>query len=286
MCEIKTATTVKRGKINKKTHKTLHKKYRFFGTDLWGTLGRSFRDNGIVQKIAKITYKTIMGQLKTEDEQNDEAKKILNRFPEAYKQKYSGEFTYNVAEESDERMSSHGNKPYSAGGASRILRKKLTLFYGGGRMRLPTFKIYSKFTDIRNREDQLTVLRRRLGTTRNYITKLETRADIFFFRIGFFGSIYESRNFCYLKRARVKNYSKYLMPWHRIQALEICFVTYYRQLQKLFILNLLKKRILVPAWISLSIMYMCAFVLYYPPRVGYPGRDMSGASLKVFRIGF
>jgi hypothetical protein len=82
------------------------------------------------------------------------------------------------------------------------LRKKLTLFYGGGRLRLPTFKIYAKIADARNREDQLTVLRRRLGYARTLISILETRADIFFFRIGFFKTIFEARYYCFLRRAR------------------------------------------------------------------------------------
>lgn len=290
MCTVKTTTTPRILRTNKKTHKTLHKKYRFFGTDLWGTLGRSFHDSTIVQKIAKITYRFIMNSLKTRGEITEEATKILNRFPKSYKQKYSQEFTYDVASESERRMSSHGHKSYSAGGAARILQRKLTLFYGGGRVRLPTFKIYSKFSDKRNREDQLTCFRRQLGHagvfSRHFITILETRADIFFFRIGFFKTIFEARYFCFLRRARIKNVSKYLMPWYRIQALEICFVTNYKILQKFFILNLQKNKIFVPAWVNLSITFMRAFILYYPYRVGYPGRDMSNIPIKVFRLGF
>lgn len=288
MIEIKTSTTTKKKKVNRKTHKTLHKKYRFFGGDLWGLLGKSFRDNNIVQKIAKITYKSILGSLNSENNifDYDQKQKLLNRFPKEYTHKFNKNFIYDVAQESEQRMSSHGKKSYSAGGQTRILRSKLVLFYGGGRIRLPTFKIYSKFRDTRNREDQLTILRRRLGQSCNYITKLETRADIFFFRIGFFHSIYEARKFCYLRRARIKNFSKFLMPWFRIKIFEICFVIFYKKLQKFFIYNLEKKRIFVPSWVNISITFMRAFIIYYPSRGVYPTNNMSGSSLKVFKIGF
>lgn len=287
MCNIKTTTTSKKIKTNKKTHKTLYKKYRFFGTDLWGTLGRTYKDTNIVQKIAKATYKFIMHHLGTsKGERSEETNRIIELFPAAYKKKFNKEFIYEVANQSDKRMSGHGIRPYSAGGMSRILRRKLVLFYGGGRLRLPTFKVYSKFCDTRNREDQLTILRRRLINPHTLVSILETRADVFFFRIGFFSTIFEARYFCFLRRARIKNFSKYLKPWDRIQALEICFVIDYKKLQKLFVLNLEKKKIIVPVWINLSITFMRAFILYYPSRVGYPGRDMTGAPVKVFQLGF
>ena len=287
MCEIITATTAKRNIFNKKTHKTLHKRYRFFGTDLWGILGKSYRDKRIHKKISNLTYKDIMSALNADgDDGSEEAEYVLSLFPEAFTEEHNQEFTYDVAEESDERMSSHGFRGYSAGGAARILRKKLTLFYGGGRLRLPTFRIYSKFNDSANREDQITLLRKHLKTSRTYVTILETRTDIFFFRIGFFASIFESRKFCRLKRARIKNTGKYLRPWYKIQAFEFCFVTYYRQLQESFIFALEKKKFIVQEWYAISITFMYASILHYPESVGYPGRGMAGAPLKVFRLGF
>jgi hypothetical protein len=270
---------------NKRARKTLNKKYRLHGTDLWGTLGRSFKDNSIVNKIAYRTYKILMNKLKTRYGKTSGVKKILKKFPRKYIKSKSKKFTYAVDIESDQRMSSHGRRPYSAGGMARILRRRISLFYGGGRIRIPTFRIYSKIADQRNREDQLTLLRRKLVFTRSLASILETRADVFFFRIGFFNSIFEARNYCYFRRARVRTVSKCLMPWQRIESFEICFVTFFRRLQSSFKIRLAKGKVYIPFWVDISITFMRAFILFYPVIVGYPGRDMSGTSIKVFKWG-
>jgi ribosomal protein S4 len=168
------------------------------------------------------------------------------------------------------------------------------LFYGGNKLRIPTFQKYVKRTSISNtgyniyrRYSPFPLPKRNPLSEKTFLGILETRADVFLFRAGFFETIYQARILCIYGKAVLRNKNSSLSPGSHLSLFEICSVRHYKFVQKR-LRYLLEYELIsfIPRWIHVSYTYMIGYLIEYPTDIGYPCKGLSWTTFDIFDRGF
>jgi ribosomal protein S4 len=263
----------------------VNKKYRQFKTDLWGNLSRQIKVTTIVKVIANHTFKYIRNSWKSS---RSRTKGTLSSFLKIYNAEAAKryvislerKFPYDIRPNAGTRPSGHAKNPPVGDGLGHIARRKFTLFYGANRLRIPTFqrfsKTYSVYRTIYAQQQSIDSIR-----------IMESRIDIFLFRVGFFTSVYQARVLCYSGKATLLCKDVHLNPRTFLKPFEMCSVRHYRVVQKYLCLILENELIsYLPKWANVSYTYMTAFLNEYPTNIGYPCKDLRWFSVDMFNHGF
>jgi len=116
---------------------------------------------------------------------------------------------------------------------------------------------------------------------------METRVDVFLFRVGFFESIYQARILCCYAKAVLKNRNSRLLGKTNLRPFEICSVRHYRFVQQRIIFLLQNEFITyIPGWINVTYTLMAAFLKGYPTNIGYPCKGLHKFSVSMFDKGY
>ena len=181
---------------NKKSKKTIHKKYRRLG-DIWGRLAIKKRDNFITNLVYEHTSRTFYTQLKKQPFTTQ--KKYRKNFRP--KKNIKKIFAFQAHIKTKQRR----KKRFSARGNLLLTRRTLSMFYGGGRIRQKTFRRlakkineYSVFKKDKNSTYQL-------NAYTNYTSKLESRLDVLLLRASFVDSIFVARHYVRDHKTWVQN---------------------------------------------------------------------------------
>lgn len=284
---------------NKKSRQLLNKKYRLFKTDLWGILAQSSRTNSIVKKIASHTYSDIVSNFKSRAQfikyvKSSNARLYHYKPFNRYIYQATKRFAYNATDKSGTGAPPHAKKIPAAGGIARINRRKFTLFYGANRCRIPTFQKYVIFkrSSIHNLEYDIYrpnhyFQHKSAFSQVLFPGILETRADIFLFRAGFFETVYQARALCFFGKAVLRTKNSNLAPGTNLMPFELCSVRHYRFVQKRLRFLLKQQHVYyIPRWIHVSYTYMVAFLIDYPTKIGYPCKELTWGNFTLFDHGF
>lgn len=274
---------MKRYSKNKKCRKTINKKYRRLG-DIWGRLAIKRRDNFITNLVYEFANNALYRRLKPQS--NEFKKRESNHFKAKNKKRIF--FYYQINTNKKRRR----KKNLSARGGQLRLRRQISLFYGGGRIRQKTFRRYGKMTSERSNSTQKSKsLAYQLTTFDTYANFIESRLDVLLLRANFVDSIYKARFYVMNHKTWVQNkgnsirYTGYLINLFQPFGLIGNFV---RKLRKTLLIRIRKHTILsFPEYLYINFPLLLAFKMEHPTtaQISYPFSENKGA-IGVFRKSF
>lgn len=97
------------------------------------------------------------------------------------------------------------------------MRRQISLFYGGGRIRKKTFRRYSKFgiyrwPQIRNETYYPELNRNLYRNIGTFASLVESRLDVLLFRSNFVDTIYQARQYIFHRKCRVEGHTRITHP--------------------------------------------------------------------------
>lgn len=116
---------------------------------------------------------------------------------------------------------------------------------------------------------------------------METRIEIFLFRLAFAETVYQSRLLCQNGKAILRLRNLRLKTGTLLTPFEIVSVRHYRFVQRRLHFLLANELVsYIPVWTHVSYTYMAAFLTDNPIDVGYPCRGLSWFNFDMFNHGF
>lgn len=267
-------------KKNKKCRKTINKKYRRLG-DIWGRLALKRRDNFITNLIYEYSNQSLYRKLKIQP------KKLQRKLYEGFKPKFKERkfffFQINTTKKRRRR------KNLSGRGNLLRLRRQLSLFYGGGRIRQKTFRRYGKITT--ERKNTYTKNTHQLTYYDTFANMIESRLDILLLRCNFVDSIYKARFYVSNNKTWVQNKgNKINYPGYFIELFQTFGLmgNFTKKLKKILKKRLRMHTILgIPTYLYINFPLLLAFKMENPSTaiISYPFSENKG-SIGVFRKSF
>jgi ribosomal protein S4 len=154
------------------------------------------------------------------------------------------------------------------------LRRKISLFYGGGRIRRKTFRRYGRMVGIRRGE------KRFLGTTYSYThltytSIIESRLDVLLLRSNFVDSIYRARSYIFNHKCKVSGHARITHPAFLIKNFQFFGLKdhYTKKLRKSLLTRIKKHTVInIPSYLFVNFPLLVAFKIENPDikLVSYP----------------
>jgi ribosomal protein S4 len=272
---------------NRRCRKTIYKKYRRYRCDLWSKIASKRKNNFITNKLYSFAYGDLRRRLRTV---SDRTKKITRHFfRRTWTFNGNPNQMYRVNVPTTQRRKKFN--PFS--GVILKLRRKLSLFYGGGRIRIQTFRRYGRFAREK-RSRQLILLNKNnnflFHDKQSYATIMESRLDVLLFRTNFVDSIYIARHYIFHRKCKVQEYPRISHPSFLVKNYQRFFLkgTCAKTMRK-NLLQRMKKGFFIapPAYLYVNYGLMIAFRIEDPvtTRVSFSFTEYPGA-LAQFRHAF
>lgn len=269
-------------KTNKKTRNVKNKKYRRLG-DIWARLAIKQRDNFITNLAYEFASRSFYRKLKKQPKKLQWY--LRDKFRGKAKNKKRFAFQVNVTKKQRRK------KSLSARGNLLIMRRQMSLFYGGGRIRKKTFRRYGKkiqeySTFIKNPFQHFAH-----AGYKTYASLIESRLDVLLLRACFVDSIYTSRNLIINHKSWVQNKgNKIKYPGFLINNFQTFGLvkSQTRVLRKALYTKIKKHTTLtIPAYLFINYPLLLGFKMETPTHlaIGYPFTDTPGA-IASFRKSF
>lgn len=267
---------------NKKTKKfvgkLLHRKYRRYG-DIWGRLALKQRHNFITNLVYNLESQ-VFGRRKKKLPYKIK-RQIGKKFYKKGKRRESFAFQIQstVKQPRRKRLSRRGNL--------LKLRRQISLYYGGGKIRKNTFRRYGRkgadkyFKKLGALNDNQTHVSYNFGST------FESRIDVLLLRANFVDSIYTARVFVLYHKAFISGYHGLNNPAVFVP----CYVPfgirglYHIKLRKIWLTRIKKHAILsLPSYLFINLSLLLAFKIEEPvtAKISFPFSEQAGAGA-VFR---
>jgi len=256
---------------NRRCRKTIHKTLRRYVSDIWGRLAIKKRDNFITTFIYNSCNAILRKKLRTKKKVF--RKKILRLITGRRRPKLKQSiFQYSKKIPLSKRTN------ITTRSTLIKLRKKISLYYGGGLIRRQTFRRYGKLgTDSTFRRPN----------HKSVISILESRLDVLLLRANFVDSIYTARKYVINHHCKVQGFRHVTAPGTLIRNFQIFKLKNYhlKSLRNTLFIRLKKHAILcTPSYLFINFKLIFAFKLQDPfiKSVSYPFADKPG-SLALFR---
>lgn len=266
---------------NRRARKLKNKIYRRYG-DIWGRLALKKRDNFITNLVYNFESQTI--SYKKRHLPKKKQKKLKTQFTPKNKQKMIFAFQTNIKKKSIRR------RPNSRRGKLLKLRRKISLYYGGGRIRKKTFRRYGK--NIKQRQKLTLDIYNNYQDYNPYTygAIIESRLDVLLLRANFVDSIYRARAYIFNSKCRVQGQKYVNHPGFLVRNYQIFGLIdkYTKKLRHSLFIRIKKHAILsLPSYLQINFALLIAFKIEdpYPNAISYPFAEQRGTGAN-FRKAF
>jgi ribosomal protein S4 len=270
--------------INRRCRNLKNKKYRKFNADIWSRLAIKRRYNFITRLISDAARVSVSRQLRRVSKKT--RRRVWANFNKKGKKTKKKKFTY----QTDTLAIKKFNRRSSRRGGLLKLRRQISLFYGGGRIRVKTYRRYSKMITekttyrphIPNKHKTLVY-----HTGHTFASFMESRLDVLILRSNFVDSIYKARNYIFHRKCKVQGQTRVNHPGYLVKNFQLYHFNknYARIIKKNLRLRIRNKRIIaIPSYLYVNFSCMLAFKMQEPntKTITYPFTDKKGA-LALFR---
>lgn len=256
---------------NRRCRRTVHKTMRRYVSDIWGRLAIKKRDNFITSFIYNSSFFKLRRTLRRQKKVF--RKKILQSVTGRRRPKRKQSiFQYTKSMPLAKRTN------ITTRSTLVKLRRKISLYYGGGLIRAKTFRRYGKLgTDSTSRRP----------AHKSVISILESRIDVLLLRANFVDSIYTARKYVINHHCKVQGFRHVTAPGTLIRNFQIFSLKnkHIRHLRNTLYIRLKKHAILcIPSYLFINFPLLLAFKMHDPfiQAVSYPFAEKPG-SLAHFR---
>jgi len=274
--------------INKRCKNTLHKKYRRYRSDIWGKLALKQKNNFITNLIYDFSQMALRRRLRKVTFKA--RRRIQKSFGKTLKRISFKNFNYDITVKAKQQRF----RPSSKRGNLLKMRRQISLYYGGGRIRSKTFRRYSRLiAEKANRKTMLigSTVHHEYTNRRTYASLVESRLDVLLLRCNFVDSIYRARTFVFHHKCKVQGMTRVKHPGMLIKNYQRFMLknNYAKTIKQNLIKRMFSKRtfINVPSYIFVNYALMFAFRIENPITrlVSFPFAEQPGA-LANFRKSF
>lgn len=268
---------------NRRSRNTIHKKYRRYRSDIWGRLGVKQRNNFITKLIYDFSVMALVKRLYRVTRKSK--KDIKDFFGPSFRKTQQKNFSYQINQRAIQRRV----RPNSQRGILLRMRRQISLYYGGGRIRVKTFRRYGRL--IAERYYPKTTVQHHFPRT--YAAVVESRLDVLLLRSNFVDSIYRARQLIFHRKCRVQGLVRVTNPavqLHNYQKFTLRS-DYAKRAQRDLIKRIKNREsrrfINPPSYLFVNYSLMTAFLIEDPITrlVGFPFSEDYGA-LASFRKSF
>jgi ribosomal protein S4 len=262
--------SISSAKKKKYSNKLIHRKYRRYG-DIWGRLALKKRHNFITNLVYNLESQAFGRRRKRLPF------KIKRRVKKAFQTKgfrrvpFAFQIHTNTKQVRRKRLSRRGNL--------LKLRRQISLYYGGGKIRRKTFRRYGRMGADRVYESMDTLNAYHSHSAYSYVSIFESRIDTLLLRSNFVDSIYTARMYvlhrkCFIQgHYGVDNPAVYVQTWQFFGLRG----TYHQKLRKALITRLKKHTIIsIPSYLYINFTLLHAF------KVSFPFSEIAGTGA-IFR---
>jgi ribosomal protein S4 len=251
--------------MNRRCTKTPHKKYRRYGCDIWGRLAIKKRDNFITKLVYNNALSDLRKRLKNHTKTS--RKRILRIFrnPDGSTQRHN--FAYRI----NKRANSKRNRTSSRRGLLLKLRRKVSLYYGGGRIRIKTFRRYGRMILVRKNNPKFNELTHyELSVPYNkYASIIESRIDVLLLRSNFVDSVYKARSYIFKNQCKVFGNAppRVTHPGFLVKTFQLFGLnhSYTKKLRKSLMTRVAKHAVIsIPGYLFINFSLLVAFKFEEP----------------------
>ena len=272
---------------NRRCHNRIHKKYRCYRADIWSKLALKGRYNYMTNLIATYAQDQIGFYIRRLPK--NKKKMVKATFSQFNTKKKIPRFNYQLTTIATPKKK---RKPKRRGVLVK-LRRQISLFYGGGRIRSVTFRRYSQLGNEKARVGHYYLnnnVHLTYDNTKTYASIVESRLDVLLLRTNLVDSIYEARQLIFHRKCMVDgkinvNHPSYLVGVFQ----QISFRHNYVMRMRQFLRHKLREKrfIGIPYYLYVNFALLIAFKIEQPTtmRVNYPFTQIRGAC-SVFRQSF
>jgi small subunit ribosomal protein S4 len=235
--------------------KKIHQAYLRYG-DIWGLLGQKKRDNYVTRtvsnNIALPAFKRILRRSKLTAHAK---KRIWKNF--RTRKKYTRVSAFQINTKSTQKR----KRTSSRRGLLLKLRRQISLFYTGGKIRRKTFRRYGRIFPSSYKK-------------KSYTEILESRLDVLLFRSNFVDSVYKARHFILNRKVHVHGYISVNVPGLILQNFQLfCLNDTYTRNLRLSLYTKLRKHTMInlPSYLFINFALLFAFKIEDPKSgISYP----------------
>jgi ribosomal protein S4 len=266
---------------NKRCRKLVNKKYRRYG-DIWGRLALKKRDNFITNLVYGLESRSF-GYRRRRLPYKIKWK-VKKMFRTKIKRKPSFAFEINITTKPPRkrRLSRRGNL--------LKLRRQISLYYGGGRIRQKTFRRYGRMASERSKE---TIEKEGIYSYHPYDSYgaiVESRLDVLLLRSNFVNSIYQARAYVQNHKVYIQGQKYTPHPATLIKNFQQFGLrgNYTLALKKSLLTRIKKHAVLcLPSYLCINFSLLVAFKIEDPitNAISYPFAEQRGTAA-MFRKAF
>jgi len=274
-------------KANRRCNNRIHKKYRCYRSDIWSKLALKGRYNFMTKLIANFAEEQMRFYIRKLPEKDQKAWRIKFK-----RRRFNYNFSRFAYQLTTTGFPKRKKKPKRRGLLVK-LRRQVSLFYGGGRIRSVTFRRYSSMGNEKAGVQRYNIdnkLRVNYYPKKTYASIVESRLDVFLLRTNLVESIYQARQMIFHRKCIVNGENNINHPSYLVDIFQqVFFRQNYFKRMKTFIRNKLRSRkfIGIPYYIYVNYSLLFAVKIEQPKtnKIKYPFTFIE-APCNVFRFAF
>lgn len=252
-------------KRNRRCRKLVNKKYRRYG-DIWGRLALKKRDNFITNLVYNYERQTLNHKKKRLHPKSK--RRIQKIFRAKNNNNYRPQFAFDIID----RVKLPRRRRLSRRGNLLKLRRQISLFYGGGRIRRKTFRRYGRMATKSHTTH----------TNDPYGAVVESRLDVLLLRSNFVDSIYRARAYIFHRKCYVQGHRHPPHPGVILENFQKFGLRgqYLRRLRKSLYIRIKKHAVIsLPSYLYISFSLLVAFKIEDPVsmKLSFPFSEQAGA---------
>jgi ribosomal protein S4 len=270
--------------INRRCLNLKNKNYRRFNADIWSRLAIKRRNNFITRIISDSARISVSIKLRGVSKQAK--RKVWAKLEKKKKRAVRKKFIYQI----DAVAVKKSYRRSSRRGGLLKLRRQISLFYGGGRIRTKTYRRYSRMITEKKRyrpytpDEKKSIVYHEAYTFASF---MESRLDVLLLRSSFVDSIYKARNYIFHRKCKVQGQTRVNHPGYLVQNFQLYhFTENYTKLIKSNLRQRVRNNriICIPAYLYVNFSCLVAFKMQDPntKTITYPFTTKK-SSLALFR---
>lgn len=258
--------------MNRRCTKTIHKKYRRYG-DIWGRLAIKNRDNFITKLVHHYALSNLRQRLRNYTRRSKIKILRIFRKPRSKERKERKHFAYRI----NIRANRKRNRTSSRRGLLLKFRRKVSLYYGGGRIRIKTFRRYGRMILVKKNNPKLNSLTHYEFSVpyNRYTAIIESRIDVLLLRSNSVDSVYKARSYIFNNKCKVLGNTRVTHPGFLVKNFQMFGLndSYTKKLRKSLLTRVAKHTVInIPGHLFVNFALLVAFKFEEPfsSNITYP----------------
>jgi len=259
--------------LNRRCTKNLHKKYRRYSCDIWGRLAIKKKNDF----ITKFVYQAALNELRKRLRRyTQKARKTIWKQIKGQKRRFK-RFKSKLKPQTTQKR----KRTLSGTGVLLKLRRKISLYYGGGRIRGKTFRRYGRMTTMKKKTFLNPLTHFEGIRKKTYTSIIESRLDVLLLRSNFVDSVYKARSYVFNQRCKIQGQTGIKHPAFLIKNFQLFGLknNYTKKLRKSLFTRIRKHAVVcIPSYLFVNFSLLVAFKIEDPiaMSLSYPFADKPG----------